>query len=261
MERIRQTIRNFLGYRSPFYRTASKFLTASTVIGREGFRTFRQVQRLNKLGDSTPQPIKLRKLKHEITVRPGTNDLDTILQSVVREEYGCQIASEDIKVMVDAGAFIGDTAAYFLSRFPRLKVWALEPQADNYSLAAMNLAPYGQRVTLLPYGLAAASGEACFDGAATGGSLSSKGNVVNVISMPDLLERYQISHIDLLKIDIEGGEKDVLAPYTSNWLNCVDMLMVELHSSEIERSVLEVLRGNDFRCDRYRSIWICQRSP
>jgi FkbM family methyltransferase len=214
---------------------------------------------LNKLGDSAPQPIKLGKLKHEFMVRPGTNDLDTILQSVVREEYGCQIASGDMKVMVDAGAFIGDTAAYFLSRFPELKVWALEPQPDNYSLALENLAPYGQRVSLLPYGLAASSGKACFAGAATGGGLSAKGNVVNVISMSDLMERYQISRIDLLKIDIEGGEKDVLAPSASIWLNRVDMIMVELHSSEIERSVLEVLRDNDFECDRYRSIWICQR--
>ena len=39
---------------------------------------------------------------------------------------------------------------------------------------------------------------------------------------------YGIESIDLLKMDIEGGEKDVLEN-AQGWIDCVDTITVELH--------------------------------
>ena len=78
--------------------------------------------------------------------------------------------------MIDAGAFIGDTAAYFLSRFSNLHVTAIEPNLDNFTLARTNLAPYGDRVNLLNQALGGRAGEVYFAGHSTGGSVQEEGN-------------------------------------------------------------------------------------
>ncbi len=42
------------------------------------------------------------------------------------------------------------------------------------------------------------------------------------------MEKYSIDKIDLLKMDIEGGEKNVLEN-SSDWIDSVDIITVELH--------------------------------
>ena len=77
-----------------------------------------------------PMQIKFTNLDHPITVRPGTDDATTVISTVVREEYGQLQLTGDPLVMIDAGAYIGDTSAYFLSRFKGLRIFALEPSAS-----------------------------------------------------------------------------------------------------------------------------------
>jgi predicted O-methyltransferase YrrM len=88
-----------------------------------------------------------------IFIRPGTPDVSTIINNVIREEYGHFSYAGDPQWMVDAGAYIGDTAAYFLSRFPRFRVIALEPNPPAFAMASQNLKPYGERVILMKKGL------------------------------------------------------------------------------------------------------------
>ncbi len=43
-----------------------------------------------------------------------------------------------------------------------------------------------------------------------------------------IMSEYGLEKIDLLKIDIEGAEKEVFSE-TSNWIGLVDSIVVELH--------------------------------
>lgn len=47
-------------------------------------------------------------------------------------------------------------------------------------------------------------------------------------SIPSLLEKYNINFIDILKIDIEGSEKEVFEENVE-WLKNVGILIIELH--------------------------------
>jgi FkbM family methyltransferase len=50
------------------------------------------------------------------------------------------------------------------------------------------------------------------------------------LSIPDLLRRYQIARVALLKMDIEGGEFALLAAREeSRWLQQIDQVALELH--------------------------------
>jgi len=48
------------------------------------------------------------------------------------------------------------------------------------------------------------------------------------ITLDKLLGDFGISHVDLLKIDIEGAEREVFAR-SGPWIQCVDIIAIELH--------------------------------
>jgi FkbM family methyltransferase len=259
VESIRRIARHVLGSNSAAYRTAAAALTTFEIVRREGVGMLATVKRLGQAGGGPAEPVSFRNLKHPIDVRPATNDMVTVLDTVVREEYGKYLPDKDLLTLIDAGAFIGDTSAYFLSRFPRLRTWALEPNPDNFLLARINLGRYGDRATVLPLALSACEGTVQFSGKATGGSIADQGYEVRTTSVPAMLAQIPGGRVDVLKIDIEGAELQVFASAPETWMPKVDLIIVELHGPEIERSVLPIFERNSFHVKQYRSVWYCQR--
>ena len=259
MEALRQLVRNAVGYNTAPYRAAATALNTMHIVRREGLGMLSTVRRLRDGAPGTKQPVSFRNLEHPIDLRPGTLDISTVLDTVVREEYGAYLPDEDPLTMIDAGAFIGDTSAYFLSRFPDLRIWALEPNPDNFTMARCNLTPYGDRAQVLPFALAAREGVARFSGDGPGGSMTARGQEVRTTTIPALLTQIPGGHVDILKVDIEGAETEVFDGDPERWLPRIGLIIIELHGPEIEKSVLHVLRHHGFKARRYRSIWYCQR--
>ena len=67
--------------------------------------------------------------------------MTTIVNNIVREEYGKFAPPSAPLRMIDAGAYIGDSSAYFASKYPDLKIVALEPHPANYAMAKRNSSP------------------------------------------------------------------------------------------------------------------------
>ena len=55
-----------------------------------------------------------------------------------------------------------------------------------------------------------------------------EGHTILAITVDRLMSDHGIDHIDILKVDIEGAEKEVFAD-TSAWIDRVDSIIVELH--------------------------------
>src|SRR5207247_2514943 len=51
---------------------------------------------------------------------------------------------------------------------------------------------------------------------------------VDTITIEQIIGKHQIGRIDILKIDIEGAEREVFAG-SSRWINTVDCIIAELH--------------------------------
>ena len=217
------------------------------------------LRRLAATKGGPPALLYLSKLAHPISVRPGTNDIETILNNVIREEYAHALPDWSPKIMIDAGAFIGDTSAYFLSRYPALSVIALEPEPHNFDLARANLAPYGNRVRLLPKALAGRLGTVKFAGESVSGSVQAAGIEVAALSMSDLLDADVSGKVDILKMDIEGAELDVFRSEPGSWLPHVDMIIAELHGKAITAEVRAILGGHGFKAVGYRSLTFFRR--
>lgn len=263
LERLRQRIRSVLGYDSLVYRTMAGAINQSLLLLREGPRSAFLINRLKRSEGSASAPVavKLRRLEHPIYVRPGTNDCETVVNNIVREEYGqLSLAPQGPHFIVDAGAYIGDTSAYFINRYPGSTIVALEPNPASFSMAKQNLAPYGNRVVLVEKALWVQRTTLRVSGLETGARVSGSGDTnVETMTISDLLKLSPSGRITLLKLDIEGGEEQLFSEEPESWLPEVDNIIIETHGAGIERLVLQVLDRAGWGALRHRNLYYCRR--
>jgi len=258
LERFRQILRGRLGYDSLAYRTGAAVYGSFAIAKREGVLAAWRLNAMAKGPRGQIAELNFSNLRHPIFARVGTPDIATIVNNVVREEYGAFEPEIAPQFMIDAGAYIGDSSAYFASKFPRLSIVALEPHPDNHKLASRNLAPYGERVTLLDKALASTSRPLRIAGDHDGAAIGPEGAAVEATTIPMIMSLAGRDRVDILKMDIEGSEGDVLNETADDWLSQVGLLIVEFHGKDIEAKVMNTLRRNGFEARRHRSLWYCR---
>ncbi|MEP4484839.1 MAG: FkbM family methyltransferase [Halioglobus sp.] len=200
----------------------------------------------------------MRTLTHPIFIRSVEEDIGSIINNIFREEYGQMPRHFTPQLIVDAGAYIGDTSAYFLSRYPKASVLSLEPNPESYEIASRNLSDYGERVNLLNAALTPEDGRVRISGLATGARVSTDGQDVAAITITTLLSNSGFMSIDILKMDIEGHEVPVLTEKSEYWLPRVKWLLLETHGKNIEDELLPFLKGKGFTIHRHRNVWYCE---
>ncbi|HSH12230.1 MAG TPA: FkbM family methyltransferase, partial [Desulfurivibrionaceae bacterium] len=172
-----------------------------------------------------------------VTLRLGTSDLATYEKIFADREYFFEPLT-DTKVILDAGANIGLAALFFAARFPEAQIIAIEPEDSNFKLLVKNTAAFPKivpiqaalwgedtRVQVIDPGLDKWGFQA-----RDVGDVGSAGVCHGVAGMTvDRIMREQgLDYIDILKMDIEGGEIEVFSA-GGNWLDRVGLLIAELH--------------------------------
>jgi len=259
MESIRRTIRDLIGAKSLLYQSGANVLDFFSIVFKEGLGTWINLMQLKNYHTISQSlvPVSLHNIKYPIFIRPGSIDVKTIIDTVIREEYGQFQPASEPKIMIDAGAYIGDTSAYFLSRFPYLKVFALEPHTNNYEIARKNLSPYCERVVLLNKGLWVKDQKLYFGGDFSKASIRDTGYEIDCISLPTILEQFSIPRKNILKMDIEGAEEAIFSTNPEKWLDRIDLLIIEIHGKRINEVVTNALKNNHFSMKNFRSIYYC----
>ena len=149
------------------------------------------------------------------------------------------------ETIIDLGANIGLTSLYLASQFSDAKIISVEPHPETVSLLRHNLACLGPRAQILEAAVSDQSGAAVLHLAdeAYNASLTrqtEKSVQVQSVTMDEILEKHNLTHIDILKVDIEGAEKKLFSNFPS-WLKKVDFLMIEMHPGygfpELERDL------------------------
>jgi FkbM family methyltransferase len=141
------------------------------------------------------------------------------------------------EVIVDAGANVGYSVTWFADRYPSARIIAIEPDPGNLQLLRKNTA-HLTSVTILEAALAASPGWAdLIDtgqgpwamrvGPAGDGAGAIVGRV-RCVTVDEVMQEHGIDRIGLLKIDIEGGEVEVLGA-SDGWIDRVDAVVAELH--------------------------------
>lgn len=189
----------------------------------------------------TPTLLQINRpdIKSPFFLRVPSSDVPTFDQIFIRQEYDFDVKRTP-RTIVDAGANIGLASIYFSNKFPDAKIIAIEPEESNLEVLRRNIAPYGNiisvcgalwhentRIDLVDPGL----GKWGFMTQAQDGVEERYGEIVHEVqgmTVDTIMKEQGIDHIDILKIDIEGAEREVFRD-PSSWIGKVDALIVELH--------------------------------
>jgi FkbM family methyltransferase len=227
LETVRRWVRDCVGYESWPYRLGSEVLNQVLIFLSVGPSVAVQLLRIRMKRQQEEVSVDFPMLQYPFLIRSKTTDLATVVNNFIRREYGQLPRDCSPRLIVDAGVYIGDTSAYFLTEYPEAHVIALEPAPESFRLAARNLSPYGKRVTLRQAALGPTRGNARISGIGTGARISELGEDIAITTVVDLLEETEDGRIDLLKMDIEGAEREVLCTTGIQWLDRIDMIVVE----------------------------------
>jgi FkbM family methyltransferase len=175
-------------------------------------------------------------IKHPVRLRLRSTDIELCQEVLVKAQYELKLPKSP-QLIVDAGANIGLTSIFFANRYPEASIIAVEPDSSNYEILRKNIAPYSnivavraalwdenKEVNLVDPG----AGQTAYQTQDRPTAPNLPLQVVPGITVDKLMSDFNIRFIDLLKIDIEGSEKEVFER-SSSWISSVGVIAIEIH--------------------------------
>lgn len=143
--------------------------------------------------------------------------------------------------VLDVGAHIGIFSLYANILNPRVKIYALEPEKENFKYLGKNISENDAcNVRLFQLALCGKSGKRILSIAPdsinhrliTEGEQGSEGpeQEVQAMSVANFLQKNSIASVGLLKMDIEGGEYEILDNMSDSDFGQVENAILEYHS-------------------------------
>jgi len=200
--------------------------------------------------------IRLPSLPHSLTIRPTKADILVLWQTFGVRQCDVELPPYIIpKLIIDAGANIGSTAVFFAIKYPFAQIIAVEPHWWNVELARINTdyypnikivegAVYHQKTMLEIANLDAEHW-----------AFQMRENLIPK-TMENTIRGFTIDEIangeviDILKVDIEGAEKQLFAINTK-WLSNVRSILVECHGYKSRRIVSNTCINQGFKRKRH----------
>ena len=254
-----------------------KVLSQGAIVKRLGLRgwlSYRfQDWRLARAATGEELEVGSALAKYPLKCRAHTSDHYAFAQVFVDLAYAFVPNGQTPALVVDCGANVGYSAAFFLSRFDQCRVIAVEPDPENYRLLANNLAKYGDRALCVhgavwshpthlrivekeyrDGGFWARQVEEC--GAGSDAALVG-------FDIPSLLDRAGADRISILKMDIEGAEAVVFGSEKTDWIDQVDTIMIELHDDTVFGDSTPIfhkaIAGRGFNVRQAGELTVCAR--
>lgn len=175
-------------------------------------------------------------VKHPVWVRLGTTDASVLRQVLMERHYEFPLMPHP-RVIVDAGANIGLSAVFFANKYPGAVIIAIEPEDSNFEMLQRNAQPYSQikpmkaalwnedkLISLVDPGQGAHGFQTVGENAGQCPLLG----LTQAMKLETLMKDRGFDRIDILKIDIEGAEKEVFED-SANWISHVGVVLAELH--------------------------------
>ena len=219
---------------------------------REGFRFWKHA-----LWGKRIVEIQVSGFPKAIAIRPKSSDSFVFDAVFVHQCYKDARECSSPRWILDAGGYAGYSAIYFSHLFPDCKIVCVEPEIGNYDLMTYNISG-NDRIIPVNKALWSHDGQLGIalpdnhtkedswgyqvDEKPRGAGMTARG-----ITLKILQEEFHIPAFDILKIDIEGAEKEICdAHFAALFANC-QMMFIETHehvsrgSSVPVRSLLETI--------------------
>lgn len=276
-ERVRMGVHNGVSHVRLSYK---RYREESAPIGRALYKVItRERQKRSRLNlhpgliavppeliKKTIHSVRIKGYPHKLYYRDNISDLCVVEQIFCRGEYAGLPDMPDAKLIIDCGSNIGCSVIYFLERYPTATVVAIEPDDANFQLLLKNVKPYGNRVIAIKSGVwSSVTGLKVTFGGRDELAWSIKVREAAPGEKPDLdavtieeaRRRAGIPVIDLLKLDIEGTERELFLGDHHTWLSHTKVLAIELHGKECTQTFEKGMSDYHFRSVQSGEYLIC----
>ena len=180
--------------------------------------------------------VKSKKFKNNIYLRKDQSDPFIFEQVFVEQQYKFDYGEvNSIKWIIDAGANIGLAAIFFSEKYPDAKIISIEPDKNNFELLKKNTVNYKN---VYPVNAALWYQDELLDisnkdeksaGFMIESATNSNENLIHSVTVSGLMQQYKINEISILKLDIEGSEKEIFQHGSAEWLPHCKVVITELH--------------------------------
>lgn len=192
--------------------------------------------------------LKLKSpIRGEVVLREVSSDLYTFGDVFEQQVYRTVLKHlPECSTIVDLGANIGLSSLYLASAYPSARIFAIEPNQENFELLKVNLRNLIKQERCVPMQAAVWSARKALTvdprwlpDAFNGFRLSEQpsppdaSGQVQGITIEEILVSSQFKRVDLLKVDVEGAEVELFRN-DLGWLGRVRAIAIEFHGQSRE---------------------------
>jgi FkbM family methyltransferase len=178
--------------------------------------------------------ISLPLILYPMIIRTGTSDLRVFDSILIEKDYDFQTDIKP-KLIIDGGAYVGYSSIYFANKFPEAKIFSIEPEINNFKILKENTFNY-KKIELINSALWNRNiflrikdvGRGEYGFVVEESNTNERGSF-KAITIGEILKESKYDKIDILKLDIEGAEKEIFSCNYDGWLSKVNILIIELH--------------------------------
>ncbi len=179
--------------------------------------------------------VQVPALKTPVILRAGGTDIEVFKKIFIDHEYRLPFDARPGTIL-DLGANTGLASLYFRTQFPEAQIVAVEPDPANFAMLQRHLGAL-PGVEIIQAAVWSRDGEITLTDPGIGSwamrveessQSTSSQNQVAALSMPSLLKHFPQGRVDLLKMDVEGAEKEVFES-SAAWIQNIGAIVIELH--------------------------------
>lgn len=182
---------------------------------------------------STQIRIKRRKL----FLRKNSTDYKVFYQVFIQEIYKLNNLVFEPELVIDGGANVGFSSLYFSSAFPSATIISIEPDEGNFKMLEKNTSKE-KRIEAIQKAIwsknkklvVLSNNDGEWGKTVKESDNVAEKNIVSSISINEIVDRFELKKIDIVKLDIEGAEKEVFEK-DLEWLEKTALIIIEIHNN------------------------------
>jgi len=202
--------------------------------------------------------VTLPELGRRVRLRLDESDPEVFSQIWIRHEYEQELPRQ-CDVIIDAGANIGLSVLWFKAQYPCARIIAIEPDPSNCERLRQNCEGLDNIIIIQgalwshdthlklthtdPAGNVLKSWAVKTEEVA--GGAAEENSLTRAYSVGSIRKLFQLEKISILKMDIEGAEKEVFEAEDLEWVEITKCFAIETHERIKPGSRTAVLRVLD----------------
>ncbi len=201
-------------------------------------------------------------------LRNGTTDIHTFYDIFTNDEYDIDFGFIP-RTIVDCGANIGLVSVFYKGKYPEVEIIAIEPEKSNFEMLVKNTAQF-KDVHCLQNAVWGNEGfiEITDPGLGNWGFMTTEtvfesDKTIKTVTINEIMQKFQLQVIDVLKIDIEGAEKEVFENDNLEWLSKTRIILIELHDrlkQGCSKAFFKAISNMNFKIEIKGELLVCIRA-